>query len=194
MGIIFSNPIERTDKTLIESLRGRNMDLPGGGDLWIFANAGTSTMKFTTAGSRTSIQMYRVGRARTDGLTREFVILKGQDGNIYGVENASCIHFMSQNLHEFICKTGISQRDLMVTMGTFGGYKLNSPPKRYHKYHDSSLGRRRGISVDRSANTASCTQYEHEWSASGVLSTINPNDRILSHGSSKVRFGPTTVD
>ncbi|AAG45796.1 similar to VZV orf2, EHV-4 gene 3 [Meleagrid alphaherpesvirus 1] len=140
MGSRCSKKSACVDKTLVQSLRGRNLDLPHGGYLGIFANAGATTVRFVPSGSSRPMMLTHIGHACTDGLLREFVIFEGQDGSVYGTDNNVSLHFLGRNLHDILSKRGMSQRDVMVIKGKFFRSEITQLPKQRSRLKEKSDG------------------------------------------------------
>ncbi|SCL76912.1 myristylated tegument protein CIRC [Spheniscid alphaherpesvirus 1] len=94
-------------KSMVRILKGRSVDLPGGGSLWISPEAGklfkevNANMKF-------------VGRATLPDCSREFTLFIDNSGIVYGLEKETGLHRLSKSLREFIGRVGLSRRDMIM--------------------------------------------------------------------------------
>lgn len=162
MGSSLSNNKDRRDGVLIDALRGRRLDLPGGGDLYILGNPGASKSRFTPTGTNNTITLYTIGRSCLHESGREFLILKGSDGMIYGRESGIGLHVLAVSIRDMLCKVGLSQRDICCLDGMIADREIKSPSKLKARRMDNTLGRRRGISVDDAPRIRTSSENEYD--------------------------------
>uniref|UniRef100_A0AAU0K6H9 Uncharacterized protein n=1 Tax=Anatid alphaherpesvirus 2 TaxID=3080522 RepID=A0AAU0K6H9_9ALPH len=214
MGASVSSSREKTDRVLLGALRGRRLDLPGGGDLYVHANAGAHTSRFTPRGSKTSIDLQVIGRSCLYDSGREFIVMRGPDGVVYGREATTGMHVLAVSVRDLLCKVGLSQRDLEVLKGTAYDKEYRSPSRtRPPRSQDSILGRSRGVSVDRRGHASAvparaesadsrpapraaelvCESRSYCSSADYVRGAAGRRSSSTSSSASRIRFGPTTV-
>ncbi|ARD71386.1 myristylated tegument protein CIRC [Columbid alphaherpesvirus 1] len=215
MGSSLSHKRDRADRLVIDALRGRRMDLPGGGELYIMANAGYNKCLFTTRDGMIDIRLYAIGRARVRDGGRELLIFRGRDGTIYGREAEVGLHVLAVNMRDLLCNVGISHRDIRVLEGTYEDRRKGSPTRGKARVRDVAPGRAGDASLQRRCSDYMKRQegageqcsgeyqyYEERNCSSANAATVNAvkpvqlkmgRGRVYSESAARVRFGSTTI-
>nr|WGL40889.1 myristylated tegument protein CIRC CoAHV1 [Psittacid alphaherpesvirus 6] len=155
----------RADAVLLGALAGRRMDLPGGGELCVSVNAGSSRARFCerNKGARNTsvvtgsgnaryepLRLCLVGKITLEDCNRTFAVYRcTESGSVYGREDRENLHLLADSLHDLLCNVGASRRDLRVMNGFFEEKNYKPQIIGTSRFSDTRLGRRRGVPVDR---------------------------------------------
>ncbi|QBN85176.1 myristylated tegument protein CIRC-like protein [Phocid alphaherpesvirus 1] len=110
--------LTKNTQILLDGIRGRVLDLPGGDELRIITDIYNSSYNNMVRTSSNYVYYLRfIGRAYTLSSDRKFYIYLSKNMAVLGYEPETGLHFLSKSLHFFLNEIGLGNRDLKIIDG-----------------------------------------------------------------------------